>query len=110
MKNYGYNPMQEESKYFKRKINFSKFIGFLFAALGIVGIVLLYLQKVDEWLSMIIILFSCACCFYSNGAIQGIRRGRKMQILNLIIAFAFFVAVVVFVVLGFIYGHISIKF
>lgn len=102
--------MKEESKYFKRKINFSKFMGFLFAVLGVVGVVLCYLKIVDEWLAMIIILFSCASCFYSNGTIQGIRSGRTMQILNLLLAFCFFMAVLVIMVIAFVYGHISLKF
>lgn len=110
MRRKGNSEMQQMAKFMKRQLVFSRIIGVLFCLLCAGTLALMYFEIFDHWTCMMIISFSLAGIFISNSYLQGIKTGKKWQVLNMVLAFICYCAVIVFVVIGFVQGTIKFGF
>ena len=108
------NPeLKKVAKYMKRSLIFSRIMGIVFCLIAAGTLALLYFNIFDQWMCMITLSFSMAGIFISNSSLQNIRsieKGRTWQIINLILAFVCYCAVITFVTMGFLNGAISFSF
>lgn len=98
-------------KYMKGKLVFARLMGLIFCLVCAGTLALLYFNVFDTpWIPMIMIAFSMACIFISNSFLQGTRKGKSWQAVNLGFSIVCYLAVITFVVLGFVDGSISFGF
>ncbi|MBE7074197.1 MAG: hypothetical protein E7379_03815 [Clostridiales bacterium] len=103
-------PVQEWGRYMKSKMRFARFMGFLFCLVVLGALALLYFEMLDRWTCMILLCFSMATIFMSNSYLQGIKVGKRWQVVNLILAFVFYIAVITLVTLAIVEGSLSLWF
>ena len=102
--------LKEIARYMKRNLVYSRIMGVLFCLLCAAALAFLYFKVFDPWTCMMVVSFALAGIFISNAQLQGIKVGRRWQVVNLVIAFVCYAAVIVFVVIGFVNGTIRFGF
>ncbi|MBO5394792.1 MAG: hypothetical protein J6A28_02680 [Clostridia bacterium] len=103
--------LKDVAKYMRRSLIVSRIMGLLFCLVCAGALTLMYFKIFDQWMCMIVVSFSMAGIFICNSYLQSIKcvkNGRTWQIVNLILAFLCYCAVIVFVVICFVNG--SLKF
>jgi len=103
-------PLKEYGRYMKSKMFFARIMGLIFCLVCAGALTLLYFKIFDRWMTMVVIAFSMACIFIANSFLQTVKVGRAWQVVNLLLAFVCYAAVITFVTMGFIEGTISIGF
>lgn len=100
--------VQDMAKYMKRKMVYSRIMGVFFCLLAAGAIALLALQISGHYTTILLICFSLAGMFMSNGNLQSVKNGKKMYIVNILLACLFFAGVIAFTVLSFTTGALGI--
>lgn len=99
--------VQNVGKYLKRKMVYARLMGLGFCLLCAGALALLALQMTDHNTTILLICFCMAGLFMSNGNLQSVKNGRKMYVVNMLLACLFFLAVIAFTVLSFTSGQMT---
>lgn len=103
-------PMQAWGKHMKGKMVFARLMGFISCLACVGALALLYFKLLDRWTCMVLISFAMATIFIANSYLQSVKTGRTWQVVNLVISFVFYAAVITFVTIGFVEGTITLWF
>ncbi len=96
------------SLFLKKKLNFSRFMGFLSSACAVVLIVFYFLKFIDPWIGVIDISYLIGVTFTSNVTCQDIKVGSPWQKLNAFMAVVFYLIAIGLLVYSLVSGQISL--
>lgn len=105
--------LQKVAKYMKRSLVFSRLMGLIFCLICAGALALMYFKVFDQWMCMIVVSFSMAGIFICNSYLQSIKsakNGRTWQVVNLLLAFLCYCAVITFVTIAFVNGSLKFGF
>lgn len=105
---YNFSPeVQNAAKYMKRKMIFSRIMGVFFCVLAAVAVALLALQLTPHSTTILLICFALAGMFMSNGNLQSVKNGRKLYVVNILLASLCFAGMITFMVISLTNGTLS---
>lgn len=105
---YNFSPeIQNAAKYMKRKMVFSRIMGVFFCLLAAAAITLLALQITPHSTTILLICFSLAGMFMSNGNLQSIKNGRKLYVVNILLATLCFAGMIAYMVISLMDGTLA---
>ena len=105
---YNFSPeVQNAAKYMKRKLIFSRIMGVFFCLLAAVAVALLALQLTPHSTTILLICFSLAGMFMSNGNLQSVKNGTKLYVVNILLASLCFAGMIAFMVISIMNGTLS---
>ena len=102
--------MQELNAYLKRKMMISRIFGIFACLVAITGLVLKFLEIVDDWLCLMMIVYSLGTIFALNGNLQDIKVGNPWQRINFACSVIMYLFVVFIIIYGFCTVELSVQF
>ncbi len=102
--------MQELSAYLKRKMMISRIFGIFACLVAITGLVLKFLELLDDWLCLMMIVYSLGTIFALNGNLQDIKVGNPWQRINFACSVIMYLFVIFIIIYGFCIGELSVQF
>ncbi len=102
--------MDKLSAYLRRKMMISRIFGIFACLVAITGLVLKLLEVIDEWLCLLLIVYSLGTIFSLNGNLQDIKVGNPWQRINFACAILMYLFVVFIIIYGFCVGELTVNF
>lgn len=102
--------MDKLSAYLRRKMMISRIFGIFACLVAIAGLVLKLLEVIDEWLCLLLIVYSLGTIFSLNGNLQDIKVGNPWQRVNFACAILMYLFVVFIIIYGFCVGELTVNF
>ncbi len=102
--------MDKLSAYLRRKMMISRIFGIFACLVAITGLVLKLLEVIDEWLCLLLIVYSLGTIFSLNGNLQDIKVGNPWQRINFACAIFMYLFVVFIIIYGFCVGELTVNF
>ena len=99
--------VENAGKYMKRKLIYSRIMGVFFCLIAAGAVALLALQLTPHSTTILLICFALAGMFMSNGNLQSVKNGKKLYVVNILLAWICFVAMIAFMVISFTNGTLG---
>lgn len=93
--------MQGYNAFLKRKMMISRIFGIFACLVAITGLVLKFLNLVDDWLCLMMIVYSLGTIFALNGNLQDIKLGNPWQKINIFCSILMYLFVIFIIIYGF---------